>query len=74
MLGSLAGIHLEKLVVQIIETRCRVAVKVEPPVADEVLLVEDGAIGAEEGPAFHTGTASTDMEGLTLGFRVRIVA
>ena len=34
--------------VETIEGVGKVAVHIEPPVADEVLLVEDGAVGAEE--------------------------
>ena len=42
------------------------AVKVEPPVADEVVLVEDGAIGAEEGVQGETAQSvlSADVENL----------
>ena len=36
------------ILVQAVKTLSRAAVEVEPPVTDEVLLVEDGAIGAEE--------------------------
>ena len=34
--------------VETIEGVGKVAVNIKPPVADEVLLVEDGAVGAEE--------------------------
>ena len=51
-------------------------VDVEPPVADEVLLVEDGSIGAEE--AVLGKSASTivpaDVERLALCLRVGVVA
>ena len=55
---------------------CLGAVDVEPPVADEVLLVEDGSIGAEE--AVLGKSASTivpaDVERLALCLRVGVVA
>merc|ERR1719175_372985 len=51
------------------------AVKVEPPVADEVVLVEEGSVGAEE--AVHgEGTGAigrADVERLALSLRVRVV-
>ena len=52
------------------------AVHVEPPVADEVLLVEQGAIGTEEGEFGKSSitVAGTDVEGLALGLRITIVA
>ena len=51
------------------------AVNIEPPVADEVVLVEDGAIGAEEGDGgeFALVIGCTDVEDLTLGLRVSVV-
>lgn len=51
------------------------AVNVEPPVADEVLLVEDGSIGAEEGVLGQAtlGVVGTDVEGLALSLGISIV-
>ena len=51
------------------------AVEVEPPVADEVLLVEDGAVGAEEGLRAQAAKAVGDahVEHLAVGRRVRVV-
>ena len=51
------------------------AVKVEPPVADEVLLVEDGAVGAEEGLRAQAAQAVGDahVEDLAVGRRVGVV-
>ena len=51
------------------------AVHVEPPVADEVLLVEQGAVGAEEAVLEQRAAAvrSADVESLTVGISVRIV-
>ena len=46
------------------------AVKVVPPIAHEVLLVEDGSVGAEERILLHWATLSqlTDVEDLAAGF------
>jgi len=52
-----------------------VAVKVEPPVADEVVLVEDGSVGAEKAvlDLAAVTVSSADVEDLTLGFRISII-
>ena len=52
------------------------AVHVEPPVADEVLLVEQGAVGAEEAVLDEVGVAEVgaDVERLALGLGVGVVA
>jgi hypothetical protein len=52
------------------------AVKVEPPVTDEVVLVEDGAIGTEEAVLGQTSLAisGTDVEHLALGLGVSVVS
>ena len=47
------------------------AVHVEPPVADEVVLVEDGAVGAEEGELGGLGAA--DVENLAFRLLVSVV-
>ena len=50
-------------------------VEVEPPVADEVVLVEDGSVGAEEtvlGESALT-VSSTDVEDLAFSLRVSVV-
>ena len=51
-------------------------VKVEPPVADEVVLVEDGSVGAEEGVLGEATVAisGTDVEHLAEGLRVGVVS
>ena len=51
------------------------AVHVEPPVADEVVLVEDGSIGTEEAVLGEAALpiAGTNVESLALGFSVSIV-
>jgi len=52
------------------------AVKVEPPIADEVLLVEDGSVGAEEGLGGQAAETVRDahVEGLALGVGVGVVS
>ena len=52
------------------------AVDIEPPVADEVLLLEQGAVGAEERELGETGVAvvGADVERLALRLRVRVVS
>ena len=56
--------------IEAIEGVCNVTVHVKPPVADEVLLVEDGAIGAEEGVVCQRGSdgvlVNTDVEHLAV--------
>ena len=63
------------LVVEGVELLSGGAVKVEPPVADEVVLVEEGSVGAEEAvlgePTSAIGRA--DVESLALSLRVRVV-
>jgi len=55
---------------------CFRAVEVEPPIADEVVLVEDGSVGAEEGLLAQTTVAisSADVEGLAFGIGVSVVS
>ena len=63
------------LVVEGVELLGGGAVEVEPPVADEVVLVEEGPVGAEEAvlgePTGAIGRA--DVERLALSLRVRVV-
>ena len=63
------------LVVEGVEVLSGGAVEVEPPVADEVVLVEEGSVGAEEAVLGETsGTIScADVERLALGLGVRVV-
>ena len=51
------------------------AVDVEPPVTDEVLLVEEGSVGAEMRVLDEVGVAEvrTDVESLALGLGVGVV-
>ena len=58
-----------------IETLSERAVHVEPPVADEVVLVEDGSVGTEEAVLGEAALAiaGTDVKSLALGFGVSIV-
>jgi len=64
--GSLA--FSRDLLVERVETLGLGAIEVEPPVADEVVLVEDGAVGAEEGVLGETAltVACTDVEDLVM--------
>merc|ERR1719341_80499 len=63
------------LVVEPVETLGRVAVEVEPPVADEVLLVEDGSVGAEHAVGLQTSepVVRADMESLAFCGWVSVV-
>ena len=72
MVGTLSG----EVVIEAVKAFVLGAVKVEPPVADEVVLVEHGAVGAEEavlGEAAST-VSSADVEDLALGLGVSVVA
>ena len=63
------------LIVQPIEVFRGGAVYVEPPVADKVLLLEESAVGAEEGELGQAGVAvvGADVERLALGLGVPVV-
>ena len=63
------------LIVQAVEVLGGGAVHVEPPVADEVLLLEQGAVGAEERELGETGVAvvGADVERLALRLGVAVV-
>ena len=63
------------LIVDAVEILGHRAVHVEPPVTDEVLLLEQSAVGAEEGVlgASSHSVIGTDVEHLTLGLGVRVV-
>ena len=64
------------LVVERVERLSLGAVHVEPPVADEVRLVEEGAVGTEERVLAQTrsSVAGADVERLALRLRVRVVS
>ncbi len=64
------------LVVAAVESLGLRAVKVEPPVADEVLLVEHGAVGTEERVLGQAALAvgGANVEHLALGRRISVVA
>ena len=64
------------LLVQRVEAASEAAVHVEPPVADEVLLGEQRAVGAEEAVLGEAAGAvpSADVECLALGLGVSVVA
>ena len=77
IVSSTSGFSLSSnLLIQGVEALGFGAVKVEPPVADEVVLVEDGAVGAEEGVLGKTTLAvsGADVEDLTLSLGISIVA
>ena len=63
------------LIVEGVEVFGGSAVKVEPPVADEVVLVQDCSVGAEEAVLGEaTGAIGrADVERLALSLRVRVV-
>ena len=74
--SSSKGVPLSSnLVVEGVKVLGSGAVKVEPPVADEVVLVQDCSVGAEEAvlgePTGAIGCA--DVERLALSLRVRVV-
>ena len=74
--GGGGGLTLSsEVVIEAVKTLGLGAVKVEPPVADEVVLVEHGAVGAEEAVLGEaTGSVScADVESLALGLGVRVV-
>jgi len=61
--------------IQRVEGLSKTTVDIEPPVADEVLLVEEGAVGAEEavlGEAI-VAVVSADVEGLAVSVGVSVV-
>merc|ERR1719500_5122 len=63
------------VIVERIEVLCLSTVEVEPPVADEVVLVEDGSVGTEEAVLGQTSSSIScaDMENLTLSLSISIV-
>ena len=71
--GGLGGVQL----IEAVERLGWAAVDVEPPVADEVLLVEDGAVRAEEGVLVKAGlplVVHADVERLAIRLGVGVVA
>ena len=58
-----------------VESRGGGAVEVEPPVADEVVLVEDGSVGAEEGVFGEASVAivAANVKHLALGLGIGII-
>jgi len=72
--GSISlGSYLVILAVQVLGLG---TIKVEPPVTDEVVLVEDGAVGTEEGVFAQTSEtiSGTDVEYLAFGLGISVVA
>ena len=74
--GELAACSAANLLVERVEVLGLGAVHVEPPVADEVLLVEESPVGAEETVLGKVPLAEVDadVEGLTVGLRVSVVS
>ena len=64
------------LLVQGVETLGFGAVEVEPPIADEVVLVEDGSVGAEEGILGKAAlsVSGTDVEDLALSLSIGVIS
>merc|ERR1712088_378791 len=62
--------------VQRVESFSFRAVEVEPPIADEIFLVEDGSVGAKEGVFGKASKtiSGTHVECLAVGFGVGIVS
>ena len=74
--SSGGGLSLSsEVVVQAVETLGLGTVEVEPPVADEVVLVEDGSVGTEEAVLGQTSgsVSSADVESLALSLGVSVV-
>ena len=74
--GTSSGLSLSsEVVVQAVETLGLGTVEVEPPVADEVVLVEDSTVGAEEAVLGQTSgsVSSADVESLALSLGVSVV-
>ena len=74
--SSGGGLSLgSKVVVEAVETLGLGTVEVEPPVADEVVLVEDGAVRTEEAVLGQTSgsVSSADVESLALSLGVSVV-
>jgi len=69
--GTLSG----DIVVQAVQTLGLGAVKVEPPVTDEIVLVEDGTVGAEETVLGKTTLAvgCANVEHLALSLRIGVI-
>jgi hypothetical protein len=64
------------LVVQGVEAFGFGAVEVEPPIADEVVLVEDGSVGAEEGVLSKAAlsVSGANVEDLALSLSIGIIS
>jgi hypothetical protein len=74
--SSSGGLSLSsQVVVEAVETLGLGTVEVEPPVADEVVLVEDGSVGTEEAVLGQTtgSVSGADVEDLALSLGVSVV-
>ena len=63
------------LIVQAVKAFGLGTVKVEPPITDKVVLVENSSVGAEERVLGQSSLtiSSTNMEDLTFGFGISII-
>ena len=76
-LGLRSGLSLgSNVFVEAVEAFGFSTVKVEPPITNEVALVEDGTVGAQEGVLGQTTSTvgGTDMESLTFGLGISVVS
>ena len=74
--SSAQGVSLRSvLIIEAVEVLGGGAVEVEPPVADEVVLVEESSVGAEEAVLGEAASSvsGADVESLALGLGVRVV-
>ena len=74
--SSAQGVSLGSvLIIEAVEVLGGGAVEVEPPVADEVVLVEESSVGAEEAVLGEatSSVSGADVESLALGLGVRVV-
>ena len=75
-MGGGGGLTLgSDLIVQAVETFGLGTVKVEPPITDEVSLIENGTIGAQKGVFGKTteSVSGTNVESLAFGVGIGIV-
>merc|ERR1712223_1788452 len=74
--SSAQGVSLGSvLIIETVEVLGGGAVEVEPPVADEVVLVEESSVGAEEAVLGEAASSvgGADVESLALGLGVSVV-
>merc|ERR1711913_214993 len=74
-----AGVSLtfsSDFIIKRVQTLGLSTVEVEPPVADEVVLIEDGSVGAEEAVLGQTSSSIScaNMENLALSLGVSVIS